>query len=96
MKELEITRAVRDSAWTNLRSSTFDSKHYATRVLRRISVELGQDPRRPEGVHDQIEASRFRGLTVFGVYACFARLGLVGTGRWPGVGGALRASRIAQ
>lgn len=44
MKELEITRSVRDSAWTNLRSSTFDSKHYATRVMRRISVELGQDP----------------------------------------------------
>ncbi len=44
MRELEISRSVRDSAWTNLRSSTFDSKHYATRVMRRISVELGQDP----------------------------------------------------
>lgn len=44
MRELEISRAVRDGAWANLRSNTFDSKHYATRVMRRISVELGQDP----------------------------------------------------
>ena len=43
MRELEITRTVREGAWANLRSTTFDSKHYATRVMRRISVELGQD-----------------------------------------------------
>src|SRR5262249_23109264 len=44
MRELEISRAIRDAALTNLRSKTFDAKHYSARVLRRISVALGQDP----------------------------------------------------
>jgi hypothetical protein len=44
MRELEIGRSMRDTAWKNLRSNTFDSKHYAAKMLRRISLELGQDP----------------------------------------------------
>lgn len=44
MRELEIARAVRDSALTNLKSHTFDAKHYAPRILRRIGLELGDDP----------------------------------------------------
>ena len=44
MRELEISKAVRETAWTNLTSATFDSKHYCTRVMRRVSVELGPDP----------------------------------------------------
>lgn len=44
MRELEISRVVRDAALANLRSKTFDSKHYDARVLRRISIQLGQDP----------------------------------------------------
>lgn len=44
MKELDITRAMRESALTNLKSPTFDAKHYASRVLRRISQEMGVDP----------------------------------------------------
>ena len=44
MRELEISYAMRDAALTNLRSKTFDAKQYSARVLRRISVALGQDP----------------------------------------------------
>jgi hypothetical protein len=44
MRELEIPKAVRAMALDNLRSPTFDAKHYAGRVLRRASVALGQDP----------------------------------------------------
>jgi hypothetical protein len=44
MRELEIARTVRSTALENLRSPTFDSKHYAARVLRRASVAIGQDP----------------------------------------------------
>lgn len=44
MRELEISKAVRSMAEENLRSPTFDAKHYAARVLRRASVALGQDP----------------------------------------------------
>lgn len=44
MRELEIGKALRESALSNLRSKTFDSKHYAGKVLRRISEALGQDP----------------------------------------------------
>lgn len=52
MKELEIGRALRDAALSNLRSKTFDSKHYDARVLRRISIALGADsgPIHPEHV----------------------------------------------
>lgn len=44
MQELEITARLRDAAVFNLRSASFDAKHYASRVLRRISITLGQDP----------------------------------------------------
>lgn len=44
MRELEIGKTLREGALSNLRSKTFDSKHYAARVLRRISDALGQDP----------------------------------------------------
>jgi len=44
MRELEIGRTLREAALSNLRSKTFDSKHYAGKVLRRISDALGQDP----------------------------------------------------
>lgn len=44
MRELEIPHAMREAALTNLRSKTFDAKQYSARVLRRISVVLGQDP----------------------------------------------------
>lgn len=44
MQELEITPRLRDAAVFNLRSASFDAKHYASRVLRRISITLGQDP----------------------------------------------------
>lgn len=44
MRELEVTGALRDGALSNLRSTTFDAKHYCGRVLRRISLSLGQDP----------------------------------------------------
>ncbi len=43
MRELEISKAVRTMATENLRSPTFDAKHYAARVLRRASVALGHD-----------------------------------------------------
>lgn len=44
MMELEVTARIRDTAISNLRSASFDAKHYAGRVLRRISIALGQDP----------------------------------------------------
>lgn len=44
MTELEITPRIRDAATFNLRSTSFYAKHYAGRVLRRISIALGQDP----------------------------------------------------
>jgi hypothetical protein len=44
MRELDVTGALRDGALANLRSTTFDAKHYCGRVLRRISQSLGQDP----------------------------------------------------
>jgi hypothetical protein len=44
MRELEIGKTLREAALFNLRSKTFDSKHYAARVLRRISDAIGQDP----------------------------------------------------
>lgn len=44
IKELAITAAFKADALANLRSPTFDAKHYDARVLRRISIALGQDP----------------------------------------------------
>ena len=44
MRELEATRALRTTAYANLVSNTFDNKHYAAKVLRRASLELGADP----------------------------------------------------
>jgi hypothetical protein len=44
MRELLISAATRDAVLNNLRSPTFDSKHYDACVLRRISIALGQDP----------------------------------------------------
>lgn len=44
LHELTISRAMRDAALENLRAATFDTKHYASRLLRRISVAMGQDP----------------------------------------------------
>lgn len=44
MTELDITPRLRDAAIFNLRSTSFDAKHYSGRVLRRISIALGQDP----------------------------------------------------
>jgi hypothetical protein len=44
LRELEISKSMRDAALESLRSPTFDSKHYASKLLRRLSVALGQDP----------------------------------------------------
>lgn len=44
MRELLIGASVRDDALTSLRAPSFDSRRYASRVLRRIGAELGQDP----------------------------------------------------
>lgn len=44
LRELEISNGMHQAALENLRSPTFDSKHYASRLLRRASVALGQDP----------------------------------------------------
>jgi hypothetical protein len=44
MRELEIGKTMREAALSNLRSKTFDSKHYAGKVLRRVSDAIGQDP----------------------------------------------------
>lgn len=44
MRELEITAELRAKAISNLRSTSFDAKHFSGRVLRRISIAIGQDP----------------------------------------------------
>lgn len=44
MRELEVTAEMRDKALGNLRSPSFDAKHVSTRVMRRISIALGEDP----------------------------------------------------
>jgi hypothetical protein len=44
MQELDVTAEMREKALSNLRSPSFDAKHFSGRVLRRISVALGQDP----------------------------------------------------
>lgn len=44
MREFELTAEMRDKAIANLRSPSFDAKHFSGRVLRRISIALGQDP----------------------------------------------------
>lgn len=44
LNELAISKGMREAALESLRAPTFDSKHYATRLLRRISTALGQDP----------------------------------------------------
>lgn len=44
MRALDVTGALRTAALANLRSTTFDQKHYCGRVLRRICLNLGQDP----------------------------------------------------
>lgn len=44
MREFDVTAEMRDKALANLRSPSFDAKHFSSRVLRRISVVLGQDP----------------------------------------------------
>lgn len=44
MRELEVTAEMREKALANLRSPSFDAKHFSARVLRRISIALGQDP----------------------------------------------------
>jgi len=44
MTELEISPAMRSAVLVNLRSPSFDAKHYKGQVMRRISIALGQDP----------------------------------------------------
>ncbi len=44
MRELEVTAELRTKATANLRSPSFDAKHFSGRVLRRISIAIGQDP----------------------------------------------------
>jgi hypothetical protein len=44
MRALDVTHELREKAIANLRSPSFDAKHYSGRVLRRISIALGQDP----------------------------------------------------
>jgi hypothetical protein len=44
VRALDVSGALRVAALSNLRSTTFDAKHYCGRVLRRISQSLGQDP----------------------------------------------------
>lgn len=44
MQELEVTAEMREKALSNLRSPSFDAKHFSGRVLRRISVAVGEDP----------------------------------------------------
>lgn len=43
LRSLDVTNELREKAMTNLRSPSFDAKHYSGRVLRRISIALGQD-----------------------------------------------------
>jgi hypothetical protein len=49
---LNVERKLVEAAISNLRSRTFEAKRYSDLVLRRISVELGQDPGplHPDGV----------------------------------------------
>jgi hypothetical protein len=63
MRELDVTNALRDAATSNLRSPTFDAKHYSGRVLRRISLALGQDPGPIERTTLTIEHVLPRGFT---------------------------------
>lgn len=44
MRELDVTTELRNKALLNLRSPSFDAKHFSARVLRRISIAMGQDP----------------------------------------------------
>lgn len=44
MRELDVTAEMREKALANLRSPSFDAKHFSARVLRRISIALGEDP----------------------------------------------------
>jgi hypothetical protein len=44
MRELDVTAEMREKALANLRSPSFDAKHFSARVLRRVSIALGQDP----------------------------------------------------
>jgi hypothetical protein len=44
MRELEVTGEMREKALLNLRSPSFDAKHFSGRVLRRVSIALGEDP----------------------------------------------------
>lgn len=44
IKSLDVTQELREKSISNLRSPSFDAKHYSARVLRRISIALGQDP----------------------------------------------------
>lgn len=44
LKTLDVTQELRDKAIANLRSPSFDAKHYSGKVLRRISIALGEDP----------------------------------------------------
>lgn len=44
MRELDVTAEMREKALLNLRSSSFDAKRFSGRVLRRISIAMGQDP----------------------------------------------------
>jgi hypothetical protein len=44
LKTLDVTNELREKALGNLRSPSFDAKHYSAKVLRRVSIALGQDP----------------------------------------------------
>ena len=44
MRELDVTSEMREKALLNLRSPSFDAKHFSGRVLRRASIALGEDP----------------------------------------------------
>ena len=44
MPSLDINQSIRAEALKSLRIQTFDSRRYAARLLRRISVAAGQDP----------------------------------------------------
>lgn len=44
MRSLDISPEMRGEALSSLRASSFDSKRYCARLLRRISLSLGQDP----------------------------------------------------
>lgn len=44
LRALDVPKVLREAAVKNLRSTSFDAKQYCGRVLRRVSVALGQDP----------------------------------------------------